>query len=96
MTRAEVAAYAKVSLRTVDRWVRTGRLRSVHPGKKRLSRRSWVDHFLNSGQVLVVALASPALLGWLMMLAVVATVLLCSCGMVDHNLPPLLRHVCPR
>jgi len=45
----EVAKIARVSPDTVRFWIKTGRLRSVRPGRRRLVRRDVLDAFLSPG-----------------------------------------------
>ncbi len=45
----EVAKIARVSPDTVRFWIKTGRLRSVRPGRRRLVRRDVLDDFLAPG-----------------------------------------------
>jgi len=97
MTREEVAVYTRRSVRSVDRAIASGQLRSTKPGGKRLSRLSWVEAWLNGA---ALALASSVFVWALMALA--ATLVICSCGFygVDEHhstiVPSFLRHVCER
>lgn len=43
----EVARKCRTSLSTVRYWIRTGRLRSVRPGRRRLVHRRELDRFLD-------------------------------------------------
>jgi excisionase family DNA binding protein len=43
----EVAREARVSLSSVRHWLRTGKLASVRPGRRRLIRRSDFDRFID-------------------------------------------------
>jgi len=45
----EVANIARVSPDTVRFWIKTGRLSSIRPGRRRLVRREALDAFLASG-----------------------------------------------
>ena len=42
---AEAAKYARVSLRTIERWISIGKLKTVKPagGRIRLIRQEWID-----------------------------------------------------
>ena len=42
----EIAAIARASVDTVRRWIRSGQLPSVKPGRRRLVRRGDLDRFL--------------------------------------------------
>ena len=42
----EIAAIARAPLETVRGWIRSGRLPSVKPGRRRLVRRADLEHFL--------------------------------------------------
>jgi excisionase family DNA binding protein len=44
----EVAREARVSLSTVHHWLRTGRLRSTRPGKRRLVARKDFERFVEA------------------------------------------------
>jgi excisionase family DNA binding protein len=44
----EVAQEARVSLSTVHHWLRTGRLKSVRPGRRRMVARSDFEKFVAS------------------------------------------------
>jgi excisionase family DNA binding protein len=44
----EVAREARVSLSTVHHWLRTGRLRSVRPGRRRMIARADFERFVAS------------------------------------------------
>ncbi|MNL18796.1 Helix-turn-helix domain protein [compost metagenome] len=46
MNSDEVARWLRVKPDTVRDYARTGRLKSVRPGKSYLFRRAWVDEFL--------------------------------------------------
>ena len=47
LTRHEAATYARVGLRTIDRWLASGQLRSSGgAGDRRLIRRDWLDQWL--------------------------------------------------
>lgn len=46
LTLDECAAEARVSLSSVRHWLRTGKLRSVRPGRRRLVERSEFERFL--------------------------------------------------
>jgi excisionase family DNA binding protein len=43
LDRQEAADYARVSLRQIDNWVREGRLKTVTPGRRRLTTAAWLD-----------------------------------------------------
>ncbi len=43
----EVAEISRTSTNTVRHWIRTGRLLSTRPGRRRLVRRSHLDEFLS-------------------------------------------------
>jgi excisionase family DNA binding protein len=49
MLLSEVAAEARVSLSSVRHWLRTGKLPSVRPGRRRLIRRADFEEFLAAG-----------------------------------------------
>lgn len=42
----EVARIARVSISSVRHWIKTGRLPSIRPGRRRLVQRSALDSFL--------------------------------------------------
>ena len=46
----EIARECRASLSSVRYWIRTGRLRSVRPGRRRLVRREDLDRFLALGE----------------------------------------------
>jgi excisionase family DNA binding protein len=46
MLLSEVASEARVSLSSVRHWLRTGKLQSVRPGRRRLIRRTDFEQFL--------------------------------------------------
>ena len=46
LTRREAAAYARVSVSTIDRALKAGSLRSTKPNRRRLIHREWLDHWL--------------------------------------------------
>lgn len=48
-TLDEVAEICRASLGSVRFWVRTGKLESVRPGRRRLVRRADLDRFLGGG-----------------------------------------------
>lgn len=49
----EAATVARVSVHTVRTWIRTGKLRSSRPGRRRLILRSDLEHFLASHPLVV-------------------------------------------
>lgn len=56
LTRREAAVYARVSIATIDRLLRTGRLKRYRAGKRVRIRRTDVDKWLlSSATVLVLA-----------------------------------------
>lgn len=48
MLLSEVASEARVSLSSVRHWLRTGKLQSVRPGRRRLIRRTDFEQFIAS------------------------------------------------
>ena len=48
MLLSEVASEARVSLSSVRHWLRTGKLQSVRPGRRRLIRRADFEQFIAS------------------------------------------------
>jgi len=46
MLAVEVASEARVSVSSVRHWIRTGKLPSVRPGRRRLVRRADFDQFM--------------------------------------------------
>ena len=50
MTTEEIASEARVSRRTVEWWIWTGKLPSVRPGRRRLVRRSDFTAFMRRGR----------------------------------------------
>jgi excisionase family DNA binding protein len=44
---SEIAETCRVPLGTVRHWIRTGRLPSIRPGRRRLVRRTDLERFLN-------------------------------------------------
>lgn len=47
----EAAAFARTSSSTIRHWIRTGRLASVRPGRRRLVRRADLETFLSGAPV---------------------------------------------
>jgi excisionase family DNA binding protein len=48
LTKKEAAAYAHVSVGTIERWIRTGRLKCARPSKTITRiRPEWVDHAMD-------------------------------------------------
>lgn len=50
LTIEECAAIARVSVSSVRHWLRTGKLRSVRPARRRLIDRQEFERFLSGGQ----------------------------------------------
>lgn len=85
LTRDEAAVWARVSVSTLDRERRAGRLQSVKPDGKRLFRRGWIDDWLETYGGLAVVLLAVSML--------VCTACPRNAGVIDHALRELALKV---